>query len=210
MGLNMPALSHCTYHSKQVESIVGGRGWESVCVWHVNSNQDSNIHQALWQAVRINLTGKGGLANTSLFLFPSAAASLTFTLLSSLHHCLHVLFCSSIYFLSLTSYALSLPPSLWLFIILSPPLHPLCVAVFPSVCHQAVINQCFYLVGGKWCERWWSVPAEEGGGQMAVMNVCRLWQGLGVVDTDRRTKACMHIKSLSHAKYAWIHSCTDM
>lgn len=77
-GLNMPAL--ITQSRLKAQWVIGcvrvgwvGNGGEGggevekmrACVWHVNSNQSPDIHQAAWPTVRINFR-EGGLANTPL------------------------------------------------------------------------------------------------------------------------------------------------
>lgn len=113
-----------TYHSKQVESTVGywvcsGREREG-CVWHVNSNQGSDIHQAPWPTVRINL----GREDSQALFFVSASIcrclSHIHTSLFALYHCLPVFSYSSIYLLPFHhTLSLSLPPSIWLFVFFS-------------------------------------------------------------------------------------------
>lgn len=62
-----------TYHSEQVGSAAAALGYwrrkDEAHVWHVNSNHSTDIHQAAWPTVGINL-GMGRLAKTPLcFLF---------------------------------------------------------------------------------------------------------------------------------------------
>lgn len=92
-----------TYHSKQVESATGYwvcLGWMGEgCVWHVNSNQGSVIHQAPWPTVRINL----GREDSQALFFVSASIcrclSHIRTSLFALYQCLPVFSNSSIYLL---------------------------------------------------------------------------------------------------------------
>ena len=122
LGLTMPALSHCAYHSQQVECTVGYLvcwGWKGEgFVWHVNSNQRSDIHQAAWPTVTINL----GREDSQPHFFVSASIcpclSHFHTSLFMLCQCRAVFSHSSIY-LSPFPPTLCLPPSVYLFHALS-------------------------------------------------------------------------------------------
>lgn len=121
------------------------------CVWHVNSNQGSDIHQAPWPTVRINL----GRVDSQAHFFVSASIC---RCLSHFSLCsLSLSFCFLLFIhlpLTFSSHALShtLYPALLVFFSTCP--HILFVSISFSVCHQAVINQCAYLVGGERCEAW--------------------------------------------------------
>lgn len=105
-----------TYHSKQVESAVGYWlccGWkEEGCVWHVNSNQGSDIHQAPWPTVRINLVRQDSQALFFVSASICRCLSHIHTSLFALYQCLPLFSYSSIYLLPFY-HTLSLPPSGW-------------------------------------------------------------------------------------------------
>lgn len=141
----MPAL--ITQSRLRAQWVIGrAGGWkEEGCVWHVNSNQGSDIHQAPWPTVRINLGREDSQA--LFFVFASICRCLSrFSLRSlSLSSCLPPIH-------PFTSY-LPLTPSIWLFVFVSRHCYiPLRVSPFLCVCHPAVINQHSHLVGGRGCE----------------------------------------------------------
>lgn len=117
-----------------------GYGRGECCVWHVNSNQGSDIHQAPWPTVRINLGRKGGARKP--FFFVSASICRRFshihTPLLALYHCLPVFSCSSIYLLPFHH-------NLYLAVccLLSPPMYPL------FLFSRAVMSQHSYFVCGR-------------------------------------------------------------
>lgn len=143
-----------TYHSKQVESAVGYWvccGWkEEGCVWHVNSNQGSDIHQAPWPTVRINL---GREVSQALF-FVSASICRHLS-----HFSLRSLSLSSCFLLfihlplTLLSHTLFQPLSGCLFSPLPTPLYAF--SFFLCFCLSSSCNKSALLFGG-WLWRMWS------------------------------------------------------
>lgn len=155
----MPALSHCAYHSKQVE----GGGWRwgvggywvgtmgEGCVWHENSHQGLDIHQGPWPTVRINFVREPSRA--LLFVCASICRCLSHIPASvfTLHLCLLVFYQSFSDFLpffhTFSSHHL-------LFRCLFCYFAFLISTVFSSfpliICHQAIMNQGFFLIFGGW------------------------------------------------------------
>lgn len=136
-----------TYHSKQVESAVGYWvcwGWkEEACVWHVNSNQGSDIHQAPWPTVKINL----GREDSQALFFVSASICRFLSRFSPRSLSLSSCFLLFIYLpLALLSHTLSSTLSLSVCFLLSPPLYPLC---FLSLCLSSSCNKSALLFGGR-------------------------------------------------------------
>lgn len=180
-----------------------GNGGGECCVWHVNSNQGSDIHQVPRPTVRINLWREGGARkHFSLFLFPSVATFLTFTLLSSSQSSC---FLPLIYLpLTLPSRPLSFPPlSGCLFSALT---SPISTAFLFS---HAVMSQHSYFVCGRWCEAL-SLMLTVGVSGIWVATVQQM--DVPYEDFDRgfmgRTRTHEHVSDHSHMsrQHAVIHT----
>lgn len=96
LGLNMPAL--ITQSRLSTLGYWMCLRWEGeVCVWHVNSNQGSDIHQTPWQTVRINLWKKDSQALFFVSVSNCRCLSHIHTSRFAVYHCLPVFSFSSIY-----------------------------------------------------------------------------------------------------------------
>lgn len=117
----MPALSHCAYHSKQVENTVGYWVcwiWKRGVLCLACKFQSRLRYPSGALADSQNQFGEGAQGSQALFFVSASICrrlSHIHTSLFALHHCLPVFASSSIYLL-LFHHTLFLPLSIWLFV----------------------------------------------------------------------------------------------